>query len=106
MSLMSSGEQKIVCRRCNEVIPIESENCPECGASIRSNGVLISVIAIGCLVAGVSLFQPGELLLFGVVGLAVAATAGFILYNKRKRMREVIEDHQESGLTGLSDESN
>jgi ribosomal protein L37E len=82
---MSGEESRILCRRCNETIRVEDESCPTCGKSIRSTTYLAAGFAFGVVVAAASLTNPGELAFFGVIGLAIAATTGYLLYNKRQR---------------------
>lgn len=95
---MSQGEQtKMACRRCGEPIPVQSENCPHCGTSTRGrNGPIIAFVA-GIVMAAASLFNLGDLLFFGVIGVIMAAFAGYLLYDRRERIREVAgrEDVQE-----------
>lgn len=85
---MSGEESKILCRRCNEVIRVEDESCPNCGKSVRSTTALAVGLALGLIIAAASLSNPGELAVFGVFGLAIAVTTGYLLYNKRQRKQQ------------------
>lgn len=95
---MSDSERAIVCRRCREEAPVAGGDCPHCGASIRRRGPLVVVLLLGLVLAVASLFALSDLLFFGVVGLLGAAIAGYLLYDRRKRMREAGED--EEGVIG------
>lgn len=92
---MSSGESKILCRRCTEPIRIEDESCPNCGKSVRSTTALAAGLVLGLIVAGASLSDPGDLAFFGVLGLAIAGTTGYLLYNKRQRRKQAAESEAE-----------
>lgn len=88
---MSNSEQGIVCRRCREVVPVTGGNCPHCGASIRRNWPLVAVLLVGLVLVVTSLFAPSELLFFGGLGLLGVAIAGYLLYDKRKRIEEAAQ---------------
>lgn len=92
---MSGEESKILCRRCNEPIRVEDESCPNCGKSIRSTVYLAGGLAFGLIIAVASLSNPSELGVFGVFGLAVAGTTGYLLYNKRQRKQRAAESEAE-----------
>jgi uncharacterized paraquat-inducible protein A len=85
---MSSDGQLIVCRRCKEVIPQEEGSCPHCGTSIRGDIAYIAAIVFGLIMASVTVFSPGQLFIFGVLGLAIAGTSGYLFYNKRQRIQQ------------------
>lgn len=85
---MSSDGQLIVCRRCNETIPQEGGACPHCGTSIRGNIAYIAAIVFGLVIASVTVFSPGQLFVFGVLGIAIAATSAYLFYNKRQRIQK------------------
>lgn len=88
---MSARGERIVCRNCKETIAIEDEHCPHCGTSIRSNLPYIVAILFGFVLAVSALFDPGNLLAYGVLGLLVAVGAGYVLYEKRQRIDEAGE---------------
>jgi len=88
---MSDSERAIVCRRCREDVPLASGSCPHCGASIRRSGPLVAVGLFGFVLAVASLFALSELLFFGVVGLLCVAITGYLLYDKRRRIREATD---------------
>ena len=85
---MSAEGQLIVCRRCNEAISLEQGSCPHCGTSIRGTVTYIGAILFGVVLAAASLFNPAELLAFGVLGVLVAGSAGYLFYNKRQRIEQ------------------
>lgn len=88
---MSAEGQLIVCRRCNEAISLEQGSCPHCGTTIRGTVTYVVAILFGVVLAAASLFNVAELLAFGVLGVFVAATAGYMFYNKRQRIRKASE---------------
>lgn len=88
---MSSEESTIVCRRCNETFRVEDENCPNCGKAVRSTAYLAGGFVLGVVIAVASLFDPGQLAFFGVFGLAIAVTTGYLLYNKRNRIDQTTD---------------
>jgi len=100
---MSGGEQEIVCRRCQERIPAEGENCPECGASIRSNTAPVAAVGIGVLLLIAAGFNVSELWFFGLLGLVIAGVGGYLLYDKRRRLREAAVESQ--GIAGVTGET-
>lgn len=102
---MSSEESKILCRRCDEVIRVEDESCPNCGKSIRSTSSLAAGFALGLVVAAASLSNPSELAIFGVFGLAIAGTTGYLLYNKRRRERQAADSEPEPADVLSEDDS-
>lgn len=88
---MSGEESKILCRRCDEPIRVEDESCPNCGKGIRNTISLVIGLGLGLIVAAASLSNPGELGVFGVLGLAIAGITGYLLYNKRQRKKQASE---------------
>lgn len=88
---MSLSGQRIVCRNCKETISTEEGNCPHCGASIRSNWAYIAGIVFGLLLMGATVFNPGDLLFYGVIGLLIAGSAAYLLYEKRQRIHRATE---------------
>lgn len=100
---MSSGEREIVCRRCQESIPLEEDNCPHCGASVRNRGRMYAAVVLGLLIAGTSLFQIGTLWFFGLIGLALAAVGGYLLYDRRQRIQQAVREA--GGVVGVTGES-
>lgn len=88
---MSSESSSIVCRRCGESFPVEDRSCPHCGKSVRNSTYLAIVVALGLVMAVASLFNLGQLAVFGVVGALLAVAGGYLLYNKRQRVREASE---------------
>lgn len=99
---MSKSEQEIVCRNCHEDVPVDRE-CPYCGTSVRSDRPLIAAIVVGVLMVGASLFDLGQLVFFLVIGLAVIGAAGYLLYDKRKRIDEATTTEED--LFESTDES-
>lgn len=85
---MSSEGQLIVCRRCNETIPLEEDSCPHCGTTIRGNGPYIGAMLFGIVLVGASLLRLGELLAFTLLGALIVAIAGYLFYNKRQRIQK------------------
>lgn len=93
---MSGEESRILCRRCNEAIRVEDDSCPNCGKSIRSTTALGAGFVLGLIVAAASLSNPGELAIFGVIGLVLAGTTGYLWYNKRQRKERASESERET----------
>lgn len=91
---MSRSERRIVCRGCGEEVPA-SDNCPYCGESTRSDRTLYAVIAVGVVIVGASLLDIGNLLFFAAIGVALVAMAGYMLYDKRKRIDEATADEED-----------
>ena len=83
---MSQVEQQIKCRRCQQVIPATSDACPNCGASIRSTGYLLVGAALGLVLVIAAAFNLSQLWPFGLLGLFLAGTCGYLIYDKRQRM--------------------
>lgn len=92
---MSNGERAIVCRRCREEVPATGDNCPHCGASLRGNVALTGLLLVGLVLVVSALFAPSDLLFFGVIGLGAVAISGYLLYDKRNRIRQAGEDRKE-----------
>lgn len=88
---MSDGEQTIVCRRCRETVPATGGNCPHCGASIRGNWGLVGVLLVGLVLVVTAVLAPAKLLFFGGIGLLAVGIAGYLLYDKRNRIRAASE---------------
>lgn len=88
---MSAEGQLIVCRRCNETVSLGEGSCPHCGTSIRGNAPYLGGIALGVVLFGTSLLNLGELLAFSILGLLIAATAGYLFHNKRRRIKQASE---------------
>lgn len=85
---MTNGDRAMVCRRCHEEIPVAAGNCPHCGVSIRSRVPLVVVLLFGLVLMVTSLFALSKLLFFGGLGLLLATIAGYLLYDRRKRIEE------------------
>lgn len=90
---MSSSEKQITCRGCGEAIPADSDNCHHCGTSVRGNtGAILALVVGGILfiasIANLVVNGDTDLLLFGLVGLLVAAIGGYVVYEKRQRISE------------------
>ena len=88
---MSVGEEQIRCRNCKEVIPVEGGSCPHCGTEIRSTPKLLAAAAVGVVIALTSLIQFGDLWFFLVIGLAIVGIAGLLVYDKRQRMQDLVQ---------------
>ena len=88
---MSVGEEQIRCRNCKEVIPVEGGSCPHCGTEIRSTPKLLAAAAVGVVIALTSLVQFGDLWFFLVIGLAIVGIAGLLVYDKRQRMQDLVQ---------------
>jgi hypothetical protein len=86
-----ANDRLIVCRRCKETIPIEDGNCSHCGQSIRGSTSYIAAAVFGLALAAASLLDPGQLLGYGVVGLLLALGSGYVLYEKRQRIKAANE---------------
>lgn len=87
---MSAGSQRIVCRRCKETITVDDGTCPHCGAKVR--GILPFVLAVvfGVILLGTTVLNT-ELVAFGIVGLFLVLAGGFMLYNRRQRIRQAAD---------------
>ncbi|MFB6218371.1 MAG: zinc ribbon domain-containing protein [Halobacteriaceae archaeon] len=96
---MSSSEKQITCRGCDESIPADADNCPHCGTGVRSNtgpiiAVVFGAILFAAAIADLVLNQETRILIYGVVGLVVAAIGGYVIYEKRQRISEATaHDH-------------
>lgn len=85
---MSQDTSRIICRRCNEAIPTEPEQCPHCGATIRGTTKPMIAVVIGVGLVLSSLLDLGALWFFGLLGLVIALGAGYLLYDRRRRIRK------------------
>ena len=83
---MAVGEQQIRCRNCNETIPLDSDNCPHCGTSVRSLTAPIGVIVLGAIIAAASLLNIGDLWFYGAIGFAMVAVGGMLIYGRQSRI--------------------
>jgi uncharacterized paraquat-inducible protein A len=86
-----ANDSLIVCRRCGETISRDAGHCPHCGQSIRGTTPYVVVALFGLVVAGASVFDPGQLLAYGIVGLLVAVGSGYVVYEQRQRIKEAGE---------------
>jgi hypothetical protein len=98
---MSGNEKRIICRHCRETISVEAGNCPHCGTSIRGNLGPAAGILVGLLLVAAAALNLSELLVFGLVGLALVAVGGYILYDKRQRINEATSEAQ--AVSGIGD---
>jgi LPXTG-motif cell wall-anchored protein len=87
---MSGSQKQIECRSCGEWIPADSENCPSCGESTIGRGPYLAV-AFGVVLFAAGLAKIGQLWFFSLLGLALVAAGGWILYDRRERTRPVEE---------------
>ena len=103
---MSQDGSSIVCRRCGETIPLEGGSCPHCGKDIRKITGPAIAIFLGALLVGSAILGGSSLYVFGAVGLVMAASGGYILYDRRTRMQEAAErgGANASGSTDSDDE--
>lgn len=85
---MSSSENQIICRKCKESISQDNSSCPNCGTGIRGNLPYIVGVVLGVVLIGTALFNLDSLLAYGVLGLLVAGSSGYMLYEKRQRIAE------------------
>lgn len=88
---MSGRGEQIICRNCKETIAVEDQHCPHCGKSIRSDRAYLIAILLGVLLIIATLFSPGDLLAFGILGVVLVAGAGYLLYEKRQRIDQASE---------------
>jgi len=104
--MSQEDSSSIVCRQCGEVIPLDAGHCPHCGQSIR--GLLWPSIGIvlGLAVVVATLVNPSDLLIFGLLGTVVAATSGYLIYDRRQRIQRAAErgGHTSSGTTDAEGE--
>lgn len=94
---MSGSGKQIVCRKCKTTISTEAGSCPQCGTSIRNDIAYFAGIALGVIMMGATLFAPSDLLVFGVVGLLIAAGSGYLVYEKRKRIQQAGTEQEKIG---------
>lgn len=85
---MSQVERMIICRRCRERIQIEGGSCPHCGTGIRRKRMPIISILLGVILMVAAAFAIRDLLIFFLVGVAMAAIGGYLLWDQRNRIRE------------------
>lgn len=90
---MSVTGEPIRCRDCKEVFDLEDGDCPHCGTSERSNLHIGGAIAVGGIIALLSLFELSSLWFFGVFGAATFLAGVMLLYDKRRRKR-MAEGHE------------
>lgn len=91
---MSRSERQIVCRGCGEEVPA-NDNCPYCGESTRNDRTLYAAMAVGLVILGASLLDISGLIFFAAIGLVITAMAGYMLYDKRKRIDEATADEED-----------
>lgn len=85
---MSSSENQIVCRKCKESISQDNSSCPNCGTSIRGTVPYVIGIVFGVVLVVTALLNVDSLLAYGVLGLVIAGSCGYMLYEKRQRIAE------------------
>ena len=86
---MSAGEKQIRCRKCKEIISVESGSCPHCGTGIRSTIAPLAVLVLGLIITVATVINLGELWFYTLIGVAMAVVGGFLIYEKRSRMHPV-----------------
>ena len=91
---MSADGNRILCRKCGESISLYNASCPNCGKSIRGTLPYVAGVLLGIVLIGAAALNPGSLLVYGVVGLIVAATSAHFIYEKRQRIAEAGEQAQ------------
>lgn len=84
--MFGSGSE-IVCRRCEERIPRNVDNCPHCGASLRSTKGPMVAVALGLVIFLSSLLRIGTLWPYAIMGAVLAGGAGYLLWEKRSRIQ-------------------
>lgn len=94
---MSADGNRIICRKCQESISLDNESCPNCGTGIRRTlpyavGLVLGVLLVGA--GAVDIVSPDNkgLVIYGVLGLFVAASSGYMIYEKRQRIAEAASD--------------
>lgn len=85
---MSAEGELIRCRRCANTHPIDDERCPHCGAKVRGTLPYVAGFLLGLALVIATLFNFDELVIFGVIGLAIAGLSGYLLYERRQRIQE------------------
>lgn len=83
---MSATERQIECRKCRETVPLDVDNCPNCGTSIRSLVGPIAAIVLGLIVVAASF---GSLWFYALIGVALIAVGAGLIYDRQRRIREV-----------------
>lgn len=81
---MSDDSEEIICRQCNETFPVSEDDCPTCGTSVRDDRKLGAVIAIGFVIAALSVYA-GQIALT-VIAVLFTVAMGYLLYDKRTRI--------------------
>lgn len=85
---MSADRNQIICRKCRESVSLDNSNCPNCGASLRGVIPYVGGILFGIILMGATVLNIDQLLVYGVIGLIVAATSAYFLYERRQRIAE------------------
>jgi hypothetical protein len=96
-----SSEKEIVCRRCREVFPADVDSCPQCGTSVRGNtGAIAGLVVGGLLVvfalADFALNSATRLIPFGILGLLIAGSGYYVIYDKRQRIEQAAEASEDA----------
>lgn len=91
---MSADGNQIICRKCGQNISLDNSNCPNCGTSIRGTLPYAVGIVFGVILMGAALLNLSSLLVYGIVGLIIAVTSGYFIYEKRQRIEEASEQTQ------------
>lgn len=52
---------------------------------------MLAAAAVGVVIALTSLIQFGDLWFFLVIGLAIVGIAGLLVYDKRQRMQDLVQ---------------
>lgn len=89
---MSSNGNKILCRTCNDSISLDNSACPNCGTTLRGTIPYAVGAVLGTLLVLAAVLNVSELLVYGLLGLFIAATSGYILYERRERIAEAEQE--------------
>lgn len=70
-------------------MPLDVDNCPNCGTSMRGLAGPIAAIVLGLVVVIGSLGNIDDLWFYALIGVALIGVGSALIYDRRRRTREV-----------------